>query len=260
MVNIPSVIELAKAGVHLGHRTTKRHPNMDKYIYGTKSTIHIIDLEKTAEELRKALDFIVKSISEGATILFVGTKPPVKDIVEMYAQKLKVPYVIERWLGGTLTNFQTIIKLIEKFNKMLSDKQGKAWEKYTKKERHELDKELHRLEIMVGGISTLDKKPDLLYIIDIGNEKTAIRETKRLSIPVVGVVDTNANPELIDWPIPANDDAIKSIELLTSLVAEAIEEGRKKIKTKKASVTKTTTDKKVKKRQDKKTTTKKDKK
>ncbi|MDA2936189.1 30S ribosomal protein S2 [Patescibacteria group bacterium AH-259-L05] len=252
MIKIPSVTELAKAGVHLGHRTTKRHPNMDPYIYGIKNTIHVIDLEKTTEELTKALQFIIEKISEGATILFVGTKAPAKDIVKTQAEKLKVPYVVERWLGGTLTNFQTIIKLIEKFNKMVSDKEGEALEKYTKKERHELDKELHRLEIMVGGIRTLTKKPDLLYIIDIGNEKTAIRETRRLNIPVVGVVDTNANPELVNWPIPANDDAIKSIELITKLVAEAIEEGRKKTKIKEKGETKE--------KQEKKITTKKDKK
>lgn len=230
MIKIPSAAELAKAGVNLGHKTTKRHPNMESYIYGVRNTIHIIDLEKTAEKLAPALDFIVEKISCGATILFVGTKPPAKDIIKTYAKKLKVPYVTERWLGGTLTNFQTIVKLIEKYNKMVSDKSGEAWERYTKKEQHELDKELRRLEIMVGGIKDLTKRPDFLYIIDIGNEKTAIRETQRLNIPVVGIVDTNCNPELIDWPIPANDDAIKSIELFTKLVAEAIEDGRRKAK------------------------------
>lgn len=249
MVKIPSVIDLAKAGIHLGHRTTKRHPKMDQYIYTVKNTIHIIDLEKTHELLDNALKFIIDSIGHGANILFVGTKPPAKDIIKKYAEKLKVPYVNERWLGGTLTNFSTISNLIRKFNKMISDKKGQEWEKYTKKERHELSKEIKRLELMVGGIRDLDQRPDILYIIDLVKEKTAIREARRCRIPVVGIVDTNVNPELIDWPIPGNDDAVKSIELITSLVAEAIEQGRKKAKTKtKPSADKVTKDKEKKKK------------
>lgn len=230
MVKIPTLLELAKAGVHLGHKTTKRSPQMDPYIYGVKSTINIIDLEKTRELLRAALNFITKSVSQEKIILFVGTKPAIKEIIKKHADKLNIPYVNERWLGGTLTNFFTIHKLVKKFNKMKQEHKSKEWEKYTKKERHELSKELNRLQTMVGGIKNLDKLPDIIYIVDIVREKTAIRETKRAKIPVVALVDTNASPELVDWPIPSNDDAIKSVELITGLVAEAIEEGRKKIK------------------------------
>lgn len=229
-VKIPSILDLAKAGLHLGHKTTKRSPQMDPYIYGVKNTIHIIDLEKTSERLRLALDFIVKSVGQGANILFVGTKPSAKDIIKKYAQKLNVPYITERWLGGTLTNFSTISRLIEKFNKMQKEKDSGDWEKYTKKERHEFSKDLDRLQIMVGGISTLDKKPDIIYIVDIIKEKTALKEAKMSKIPVVAVVDTDANPRLVDWPIPANDGAIKSIELITSLIAEAVEEGKNQAK------------------------------
>lgn len=229
-IKTPSLIELAKAGVHLGHRTTKRSPRMEPYIYGVKNTIHIISLEKTIEKLEAALNFLVKTVSQGATILFVGTKPSAKDIIKKYAQEIDVAFVIERWLGGTLTNFSTISKLVEKLNKMAEEKKQGAWEKYSKKENLELERELNRLETMVGGIRSLKKKPDIIYLVDIQKEKTAIREARRCKIPVVAIVDTNANPELVDWPIPANDDALKSIELITKLVVEAIKGGRKKIK------------------------------
>ncbi len=229
-VKIPSTLDMAKAGLHLGHKTTRHSPQMDPYIYGAKNTIHIIDLEKTSEKLRGALNFIASSVSQGANILFVGTKPAAKDIVKKYAEKLDIPYVTERWLGGILTNFSTISGLIEKFNKMQKEKDEGEWEKYTKKERHEFLKKLDKLQTLVGGIKNLKRKPDIIYIIDIVKEKTGVREARRSKIPTVAVVDTNANPELIDWPIPANDDAIKSIELITSLVAEAVERGREKTK------------------------------
>ncbi|MCH7759382.1 30S ribosomal protein S2 [Patescibacteria group bacterium] len=227
MVKIPSLLELSKAGVHLGHKTNKWSPQMKPYIHGVKNGIHIIDLEKTSEKLREALDFIVDSIKQGKIILFIGTKPSAKDIIKKYAQELEIPYVNERWLGGTLTNFSTISKLIEKFNKMNKEKKEGEWEKYIKKERHELSKELARLEPMVGGIKNLSQKPDLIYVVDIGKESTAIKEAKKCQIPLVAMVDTNNNPELIEWPIPANDDAIKSIELITSLIVEAIKQGKK---------------------------------
>jgi len=231
-IKVPSVLDLAKAGVHLGHKTTRRSPQMDPYICGVKNSIHIIDLEKTSEKLQAALDFIVESVSRGANILFVGTKPAAKDIVEKYAQELKIPYVTEHWLGGVLTNFSTISKLIEKYNRMQKEKEGGEWEKYTKKERHELSKDIERLKVMVGGISALVKKPDIIYIVDILKEKTAVREAKISKIPVVAMIDTNVNPNLVEWPIPANDDATKSIELITGLIAAAVEKGRKEIENK----------------------------
>ena len=225
-IKLPPMIELAKAGAHLGHRTTKRSPKMEPYIYGVKNTIHIISLEKTLEKLEVALNFLVQMASQGATILFVGTKPSAKDIIKKYAQDIDTPFIIERWLGGTLTNFSTISKLIKKLNSMTEDKEQGVWKKYSKKEQLELEKELNRLETMVGGIKSLKNKPDVIYLIDLQKEKTAVREARRSKIPVVAIVDTNVNPELVDWPIPANDDAVKSIDLITKLVAEAIKIGR----------------------------------
>ncbi|MDD4995931.1 MAG: 30S ribosomal protein S2 [Patescibacteria group bacterium] len=225
-IKIPSTLELAQAGAHLGHRTTKRSPKMKPYIYGVKNTIHIIDLDKTVEKLSVALKFLTEMSKQGKVILYIGTKPSAKDIIKKYAQEINISYVIERWLGGTLTNFSTILKLIEKLNKMTEEREKGEWGKYSKKERLVKEKEIKRLEIMVGGIRLLKKRPDIIYLIDLQEEKTAIREARKCKIPVVAIVDTNANPELIDWPIPANDDAIKSIDLITGLVTEAIKMGR----------------------------------
>ena len=232
-IEVPEAVELAKAGVHLGHKTTKRSPQMDPYIYGLKNTIHIIDLEKTREMLKKALDFIIEEVSQGGVVLFLGTKPSAREIIKKYAQKSGSPYVVNRWLGGTLTNFDVIMKQIGKFKKMNQEKEKGEWEKYTKKEALEKERELERLKKLFGGLILLEKRPDIVYIVDLQKEKTAVREAKRTKIPTVAMVDTNANPTLVTHPIPANDDAIKSIELITSLVARAVEEGREKIKDKK---------------------------
>jgi len=225
-VKIPSPLELAEAGVHLGHRTTKRSPKMEPYIYGVKNTIQIIDLDKTVEKLEAALKFLIEVASQDKIVLYVGTKPAAKDIIKKYAQEIQAPYVTERWLGGTLTNFSTILGLIEKLNKMTEEKGKGDWEKYSKKERLIKERNLKRLETMVGGIKSLKKKPDVIYLVDLQTEKTAIREIRSCKIPSVAMVDTNINPELVDWPIPANDDAIKSIDLITGLITEAIKVGR----------------------------------
>lgn len=225
-IKIPSPAELAQAGVHLGHRTTKRSPKMEPYIYGVKNTVHIIDLDKTVEKLEMAAEFLTEISSQGKIVLYVGTKPSAKDIIRKYSQEIDAPYVIERWLGGTLTNFSTILRLIEKFNRMTEEKVKGEWEKYSKKERLMKEREMKRLETMVGGIRSLKRKPDAIYLVDLQKEKTAIREARKCRIPAVAIVDTNVNPELVEWPIPANDDAIKSIELITGLVTEAIKVGR----------------------------------
>jgi len=225
-VKIPSLDELAEAGVHLGHCSNKRAPEMEPYICGLKSTIHIIDLEKTAQKLEEALNFLCQKISEGATVLFVGTKPSAKDTIKKYAEANGIPYINQHWLGGTLTNFSSILKLIENLNKMNQEKEQEKWEKYTKKERLQMDREIERLERMVGGIKNLNKKPEVIYLIDLQREKTAIKEAKRCKIPVIAMVDTNSNPNLVNWPIPANDDAIKSIELITKKISEAVKIGQ----------------------------------
>ena len=221
-IKLPTIDELAKAGVSLGHKTTKRSPKMTPYIYGIQNTINIINLEKTQEMLKKALDFVAISVKEGKTILFLGTKPSAKEIIKKYAQETDCPYVIERWLGGTLTNFNVIMKQIKKMNEMNKEKEKGDWKKYTKKEIIEKEKELNRLEKFFGGLAKLEKKPDILYIVDITNEKTATREAKRIKIPAIAMVNTNANPELVSYPIPSNDCGLKSIELITKSIADTI--------------------------------------
>jgi len=226
-IKMPSIDELAKAGMHLGHHTTKRSPKMEPYIYGVKNNINIIDLDQTVEKLELAINFITKLASEGGIVLFVGSKPAAKDVIQKSAQEIGEPFVIEHWLGGTLTNFSTISELMKKLNKMTEEKDQGGWKKYSKKEQLEQEKKLKRLEKMVGGMREMKKKPDAIYVIDLQKEKTAIREAKRSKIPVIALVDTNSNPEMVDWPIPGNDDAIKSIELVTGLVVEAIKVGKK---------------------------------
>jgi small subunit ribosomal protein S2 len=225
-IKMPSIDELAKSGAHLGHKTNKRMPKMEPYIYGIKNTIHVIDLEKTAIKLKSAAEFLFKVAEKGGTILFVGTKPAAKDIVKKYAQELELPYVTEKWLGGTLTNFPSISALIKKFNKMVENKKTDNWSKYTKKEQLEKEKELARLEKMIGGIKDLEKKPDAIYLVDLQKEKIVLREAKKSQIPMVAIVDTNSNPELVDYPIPANDDAIKTIDLITNTLVQAIKKGQ----------------------------------
>ena len=180
----------------------------------------------TQKKLKEALNFLQQIAAEGGVVLFVGTKPSAKMLIEKYALEANCPYVSERWLGGTLTNFSVIHQQVERYKKMLKEKEGNEWEKYTKKERLLLERELARLDKLLKGISNLDNLPSALYIVDIVDEITAVREAKKKGIPVVAITDTNANPEYVSYPIPANDDAIKSVEMITKLVAEAIKEGR----------------------------------
>jgi len=229
-ISIPSADELAEAGAQLGHLKNKCLPKMKPFICASRNNIHFIDLDQTVIKLQEAVNFVTEQISAGSNILFLGTKPIAKDIVEKYAQKAGVPYISQRWLGGTLTNFSTIFKLIDKFNKMSEESESDAWQKYTKKERLDLSRELEKLKTMVGGISSLKKKPDLIYIVDVIHEKTALLESIKCKVPVIAIIDTNANPELVDWPIPANDDALKSVEIITRLVAEAVIVGKKENK------------------------------
>lgn len=226
-LSVPSADELAEAGAHLGHFKNKCLPKMKPFICALRNNIHFIDLDQTVIKLQEAVDFVIEQISAGSNILFLGTKPIAKDIIEKYAQKASVPYVNQRWLGGTLTNFSTIFKLIEKFNKMSQESESDAWQKYTKKECLDMSRELKKLGVMVGGISDLKKKPDLIYIVDIIHEKTALQEAIKCKVPVIAIVDTNANPELVDRPIPSNDDALKSVEMITRLISEAVLLGKK---------------------------------
>ncbi len=223
---MPSLLEMLKAGAHFGHRQSKWHPKMEPYIFTVRSGVHIINLEKTAEELAKALEFVKKTVAGGGKVLFIGTKKQAQPIVKKYAVAAETPYVIGRWMGGTLTNFSIIIKLVKKLKEMRRQQETGEWAKYTKKEQVGLKKEFDKLETMVGGLELLDKKPDALFIIDVKKEKTAVAEATKTGVPIVALCDTNVNPQGISYVIPANDDATKTIELITRLLAEAVKEGR----------------------------------
>lgn len=228
---IPSLLEMLKAGAHFGHQKSKWHPKMEPYIFTIRSGVHIINLEKTAEELAKALEFVKKTVAGGGKVLFIGTKKQAQPIVKKYALEAETPYVIGRWMGGTLTNFSIIIKLVKKLKEMRRQQETGEWAKYTKKEQVGLKKEFDKLENMVGGLELLDKKPDALFIIDVKKEKTAAAEATKTGVPIVAICDTNVNPQRISYVIPANDDATKTIELITRLMAEAVKEGHLEQKT-----------------------------
>lgn len=231
-MKIPTIEEMLKAGMHFGHRTSKWHPKMEPFIFGNRKGVHIIDLDKTQKKLTEALNFIKQSVSEGKTILFVGTKTQVKKPLKKMAQEAGVPYVAEKWIGGCLTNFFVIKKLIKKYKDLLNKKQTGKLEKYTKKERLNFDQEIAKLEIRVGGLADLTKIPDALFIWDIKKEKTALTEANKKNVPVIAICDTNVNPERVDYIIPANDDATKGVKLVINLVKEAILEGKKNDKSK----------------------------
>jgi len=224
---LPKIQEMIDAGVHFGHQAKRWHPKMEPYIYTVNKNVHIIDLEKTEEMLGKACDFLYEQASKGKVIVFVGTKKQSKEVIENEARRSGALFVNDRWIGGTITNFETIKKNIDKLLDYIKGKEEGKFSIYTKKERLMIDREVEKLQTTYGGISSLKKEPDVLFIIDPKREKTAIREAKRSDVPVVSVVDTNANPTEIDYPIPGNDDAIKSVALLVRAIADAVEEGYK---------------------------------
>lgn len=222
--------EMAQAGLHLGHRTSRIHPKMEPYLQGTRNTIHIINLEKTAEKLKEALEFIREIISEGKVLLLAGTKIQHKNLVKETAEELNLPYVSERWLGGTFTNFEIIRKRIEYFKNLGKERAEGELEKYTKKERAKIDREIKNLEVKFGGIKNLEKLPDAIFVLSIREEDLAIKEAKMKGIKVIGVSDTNADPSLVDYPIPANDDAISSVKYILDKLKEVIIRAKPKIK------------------------------
>ena len=219
--------QLLEAGVHFGHQTKRWNPKMAKFIFDQRSGIYIIDLEKTEECLNKARDFLLELASKGEVILFVGTKRQAKEVITQEATRCGMYYVSERWLGGLLTNFPTIQKSINRLKEIEKMKQEGEFSKFTKKEVAGLEKEMEKLNKNFGGIKNMEKLPQALFIVDVKKEETAVAEAKRLKIPIVALIDTNSNPEDIDYSIPGNDDAIKSISLVTKVLADAVMEGRK---------------------------------
>lgn len=226
-MNKSFIEEMLKAGLHFGHRTSKWHPKMAPYIYGSRNGIHIIDLVKTEEYLNKALAYMKKLTVEGKMILFVGTKDQVKKPLKAMAVEANVPFVNEKWLGGLLTNFTIIKKLIKKYVDLRDKKKAGKLVKYTKKEQLEFDREINKLEDRVGGLANLTRTPDAIFIWDIKTEKTALAEALKKKIPVIAVCDTNVNPEGVKYVIPANDDATKGIKLILNTIKNALLEAKK---------------------------------
>lgn len=217
--------ELLKAGVHFGHLKRKWNPKMLQYIFMEKKGIHLIDLNKTSDKLLEAAAAMKQITSSGRKIMFVATKKQAKETVKEIAQSVGMPYVTERWLGGMLTNFGTIRKSIKKMqtiDKILSDSSATG---LTKKERLMMTRQRDKLSTVLGGIESLNRLPAAVFVVDINHEHIAIKEAKKLGIRTFGMVDTNSNPNLVDFPIPANDDASKSIEIITRYLADAVKEG-----------------------------------
>ena len=226
MIQMPSLVDMLQAGVHFGHQTSKWHPKMKKYIFGSRQGIHILNLETTQQALLDACEFAKKTAARGGTVLFVGTKRQAAPIVEAAAKSCGMPYVSKRWLGGTLTNFASMAQLIRKFKDMKRRQEKGEYAKYTKFEQMKFGEQIHALEEQVGGIQELTRIPDVIFILDIRKDKTALQEAMRRGIKIIAVCDSNVDPTQVDFPIPANDDAVKAIELVTHLVAKAVQEGR----------------------------------
>jgi len=221
-----SMKQLLEAGVHFGHQTRRWNPKMEKYIFTERNGIYIIDLQKTVKKLEEAYNF-VKSVAEtGGTILFVGTKKQAQDSVKEEADRCGMYWINQRWLGGTLTNFQTIQKRIERLHELERMQEDGTFDLLPKKEVIILRKEQERLEKFLGGIKHMKQLPDALFVIDPRKERIAVAEARKLGIPIVGIVDTNCDPDEIDYVIPGNDDAIRAVKLLTSKMADAVIEAR----------------------------------
>lgn len=227
MVNLPSIEEMLKAGMHFGHRTNRWHPKMKPFIFTAKNGLYIIDLRKSREKLNEALEFIQKLVKEDKKILFVGTKSQVSEPMKKMAIESKQAYVVGKWLGGYITNFLVIKKSVKKYLDLTEKKAVGKLEKYTKKERLDFDREIKKLEVRVAGLVSLNKTPDALFVWDIKEEETAVREAIQKNIPIIAVCDTNVNPELVNYPIPANDDSTKTIDLILGAVKDAILSAKK---------------------------------
>jgi len=226
-ISIPSMQQLLEAGVHFGHQVRRGHPKMGEYIYGVREGVHIVNLELSEKKLQEAAEYVFKLGEQGKIILFIGTKKQAQPIVKEAAEKLGAPYMDYRWIGGMLTNFDEVRKNAKKLIDLSEKKEKGELSHYTKKEQLLISRKLEKFNHELGGIAKLEKIPDALFIVDCVAEKTAIAEATRMGIPIVAIADTNCNPALIDYPIPGNDDATKSIKIIVDAVAKAYEEGLK---------------------------------
>ena len=222
-----SMKDLLEAGVHFGHRTQRWNPRMRPYIFTERSGIHIIDLQKTMQQLNAASKAVTDTVARGGTVLFVGTKRQAQATVEAEADRCGMPYVTHRWLGGTLTNWNTIRQRIDFLLQTERKMDAGEYKNYTKKERLSIQREVEKLNQRIGGLKTMRRLPDMVFIVDTSLEELAVTEANRLKIPIVGMVDTNANPAPIDYVIPSNDDAIRSVKRIVSVIADAVTVGQR---------------------------------
>jgi len=214
--------KMLEAGVHFGHKKSNWNPKMKPYVYGTKNNRYIIDLEKTMQELEKALEFIKRIMKDEGKILFVGTRPQTQNLVEETAKECKMPHIISRWVGGLLTNFKIIRKRVEHLIDLENKKASGSFKKYTKKEQLMLDKEIEKLKKKFEGIKELEKSPDAIIILSVKEQMTAIKEARIKKIPIIALVDTDSNPSIIDYPIPSNDEAVSALEFMLGKIKETI--------------------------------------
>jgi small subunit ribosomal protein S2 len=224
--------DLLDARAHFGHKRRNWNPKMEPFIYKEKDGLHIIDLRKSVELLKDAYHIVMKTASNGGEFLFVGTKKQAQNIIEETAKRINASYVKERWLGGTLTNFNIIRNSINKYNELCEQIEQENFKELTTKTQSQLLRQRAKMKKHFDGIQNMEKLPDLLYVIDVKQEEIAIKEANLLEIPVVAIIDTNSDPEMIDYPIPANDDAIESIKLITNIIETAIVEGKKRFEEK----------------------------
>lgn len=228
---------LLEAGCHFGHKAERWNPKASEFIYSEKDGIHIIDLAKTKAGLEAAANFVKEVAARGGTVLFVATKRQASGIVKELAEACGAPYLVARWIGGFLTNWDEVHKNIQKIIRLTDEQKTGVWKKFPKHEQSKLTRYVSRLKIFYGGVLTLSSPPDALFIVDIRKEVAAVREAQRRGIPILGVVDTNSDPTGIDYVIPANDDAVGSIQIIAKTIADAYKEGREKLGKKDASKT-----------------------
>jgi small subunit ribosomal protein S2 len=221
-----TLIEMLKAGVHFGHKTSLWNPKMAPFIYTQRNNIHILDLEKTKTKLNTALEFVRDLASKGGTILFIGTKRQAKDAVKKAAEACGMPYVVTRWLGGTFTNFRTIQKSIKKMERLEKLIASGDVSKYTKKEQLMIKRQIEKMKIFFVGIKDMKKLPEAVFVLDIKHDKIPVEEARQSKVKVIGLTDTNTDPTKVDFPIPSNDDAIKVIAYMTQAMSNAISEGK----------------------------------
>jgi len=225
-MSIVNMKQLLESGVHFGHQTRRWNPKMEQYIFTERNGIYIIDLQQTVRLIDKAYDYVKEQAGEGKEILFVGTKRQAQETIKTEAERCGMPYVNERWLGGMLTNYQTIKKRIDRLEELEEMEEDGTFEVLPKKEVIELERERDKLKKFLGGIRDMDGLPDVVYITDPRKESIAVSEARKLDIPIVSIVDSNCDPDLIDYVIPGNDDAIRAVKLISSVIADAVLEGK----------------------------------